>query len=74
MALIFSGFLPSRLSAGVLLSNEILMETPSFMPYLCWCIHNIQHKASYLLIRDCVTMGRLLRMQFQHYPWLLVQW
>lgn len=32
---VFSGLLPNRLSAGVLLSNEIFMETPSFMPYLC---------------------------------------
>lgn len=41
----FSGFLPNRLSVGVLLSNEILMETPSFMPCLCLRICDIQHEA-----------------------------
>lgn len=43
---VFSGLLLDRLSAGVLLSNEIFMETPSFMPYLCLCSCDIQHKAS----------------------------
>lgn len=56
---VFSGFLPNRLSAGVLLSNEIFMETPSFMPYLSLCICDIQHKASLSTQPTFVTMGRL---------------
>lgn len=43
---VFSGFLSTRVSVGVLLSNQILMETPSFMPCLCLCVRDIQQEAS----------------------------